>query len=109
MEYQKILTQDFVTIKIPVLSGTEKQIKFGEKIRRKYIDIFNKKLNQYNIFDKKGRDEFTKTFSDFLNLDETSKSSYWINNHCAFCGSKLIHQNGKAVCSNDYCNYEKKE
>ena len=108
MEYQKILTQDFVTIKIPVLSGTEKQIKFGENIRRKYIDIFNKKLNQFNIFDKKGRETFTKTFAEFLNLEETSKYVYWINNHCAKCGSKLIQQDGKKVCSNEYCNYEKK-
>ena len=42
MEYKKILTQDFITIKIPVLSGkSEKQRALGESIRQKYIDIFN--------------------------------------------------------------------
>lgn len=50
MEYKRILTQDFITIKIPILSGkSEKQRAFGENIRQKYIDIFNRKLNNYDI------------------------------------------------------------
>lgn len=108
MEYKRILTQDFVTIKIPILSGkSEKQRVFGENIRQKYIDIFNRKLNNYDIFDYVGRKEFTKTFTDYLNHPQTSTSKYWIDNHCMKCGCKLKQENNQLICTNEYCGYKK--
>ena len=106
MEYKRILTQDFITIQIPVLTGkSDKQRKLGENIRQKYIDIFNKKLNQYDVFDDKGRQEFTKIFTDYLNHPQTSNSVYWIEHHCMKCGCQLKQENGKLQCINEYCNY----
>lgn len=109
MEYTRILTEDFVTVKIPKLVGTEKQIAFGEKIRRKYINIFNNKLSKYGILDIDGRKEFTTKFETYLNDKATANASYWINNHCAFCGSALIHQENKDICSNSFCKYVKEK
>lgn len=108
MEYKRILTQDFVIIKIPVLSGkSEKQKSFGESIRQKYIEIFNKKLNNYDVLDEKGRLEFTKIFKEYLNHPQTTKSTYWINHHCMKCGCQLIKENNKLKCSNEMCDYVK--
>jgi len=104
---KKILTQDFETILIPELSGTEKQISFGEGIRQKYIDIFNKKLNAYNLFDTKGREDFTQKFRDYLNNPVTSSAKYWIDNHCPRCGCALYHEDDISYCTNDFCTFEK--
>lgn len=109
MEYTRILTEDFVTIEIPKLTGTEKQIAFGEKIRNKYINIFNNKLSKYGILDIEERKNFTKKFSDYLNDNATATASYWINNHCARCGSILIHENDRDVCSNSFCKFVKEK
>ena len=109
MEYKRILTQDFVTIKIPILSGkSEKQRSFGEGIRQKYIDIFNRKLNNFDIFDEDGRKEFTKIFSEYLNHPQTSTSRYWIDNHCMKCGCQLKKEKNMLKCTNDFCGYSRK-
>lgn len=106
MEYKKILTQDFITIKIPVLSGkSEKQRVLGESIRQKYIDIFNRKLNQYDIFDENGRKKFTEDFSTYLNHPQTCTSIYWIDHHCMKCGCQLKKEKNILKCTNDYCGY----
>ena len=64
MEYKKILTQDFITIKIPVLSGkSEKQRALGESIRQKYIDIFNRKWEK-------------EVYRRFFNLFKSSTNMY---------------------------------
>ena len=105
MESRYILTEDFVMIPIPNLTGTEKQIAFGEKIRQKYINIFNNKLSKYGILDVDERKEFTQKFENYLNQDLTTRASYWIENHCAFCGCWLVHEDNRDVCSNSFCKF----
>lgn len=104
-----ILTEDFVMVPLPELTGTEKQIIFGEKIRKKYINIFNNKLSKYGILDVEERKEFTEKFQEYLNHESTKSASYWISNHCAFCGCTLIHEQDRDVCSNSFCKFEREK
>ena len=104
----KFLTFDFETFELPDLTGkSEKQRKFGENIRQKYIDIFNKKLSNFECFQEKEKSELKKKFIEYMNHKQTSTAVYWIDHHCPKCGCQLKVNGIMKKCINEYCGYEK--
>lgn len=100
------LTPDFKRVDVPYLKGTEKQIKYANDIRDKYIDVFNRKLVNTNLSIPE-KSELTEKFIAYIQNDIMTESYNWIENHCPRCGCYLATVEDNRICTNDYCTFKK--
>lgn len=107
--YKEFVTPTFKKVRLPILRGTEKQIKFANDIRNRYTDIFIRKVQLgYNPLKDNGEiDELIQKFQDYVNHPKMKDSFMWIENHCPKCGCALSHVEAFSICTNEYCGFKR--